>query len=399
MLTVALHRFRSTNPRVELRVVNRHPDYFSARVGPVTFVDPKNRRAFYQGFLPNKIANVLSKDGLRDWQIQQTGKLPQLTNKVQKIFRRDVGDSSAYFQQLIASDALIITGGGIINDSFLDLALSILDEAEFMMKLNKPVFFFGLGLGPMDNPLLFAKAKKVLPHVNHLYLREGVHGIPLAEKLGIPHNKYTITGDDAIELAYPNRPPEIGHSIGVNLRFAEYSGLGKKQADEIRPIVQEFSRSVDTDLRIIPISLLSQESDRESAQQILDGFEKNSSPVENLESIEGVIAEAGQCRVVITASYHAGVFALSQGVSVIGISASPYYDSKFEGLSQQFAGGCRYLTVGTTFTPENFRNLLQETWQRAPEKRQEILDAAKHQLQLSRNAYQEVFQQLGLSTN
>lgn len=399
MLTVALRRLRATSPQIELRVVNKHPDYFSSQAGKVTFVDPKDRRAFYQGFLPNKFARLLSKDSLRDWQITQTGKMPGLTNAIQKVFRSDIGDSNKYFQQLITSDALIITGGGIVNDSFLDLALSILDEAEFMMNLKKPVYFFGLGLGPMDNPALFEKAKKVLPHVNHLYLREGVLGIPLAEKLGIPRDRYTVTGDDAIELAYSRRPDQIGQSIGVNLRFAEYSGLGKKQADEIRPIIHEFARSVSTDLRVVPISLLTQESDKASAQQILNGFENIGSPIQDIESIEGVIKEAGQCRVVITASYHAGVFALSQGVSVIGISASPYYDSKFEGLFQQFSGGCRYLTVGTTFTPENFNNLLTETWQQAPKKRQEILNAAEKQLNLSRNAYHEVFQKLGLPSD
>lgn len=398
MLTVTLRRIRDAVPATEVRVVNRHPEYFSSRVGPITFVDPLDRRAFYQGFLPDRFTKLISPDGLREWQLERTNQSPALARFLGQTIRKQKGNSEQYHQQLATSDALIITGGGVVNDSFLDLALSILDEADFMIRRKKSVFFFGLGLGPLDNPQLFAKAAAVLPRVNHLYLREGHLGIPLAKKLGIPESKYSVTGDDAIELAYSRRPQGIGSSIGLNLRLAKYSGLGTSVAEQIRPAIQDVARSVGASLRAVPISLLSHEMDREAVKPIMNGYENIPDPVQDLESIEGVIAEAGQCRVVITASYHAGVFALSQGVSVIGISASPYYDSKFQGLVQQFPGGCQFLTVGTTFTPERFEEMLRSTWEKAPENRPLILAAAAKQLELSHQAYQQVFEQIGLTT-
>lgn len=398
MLTVTLRRIREAAPATEVRVVNRHPDYFSSRVGPITFVDPQDRRDFHQGFLPARITRLVADDELRDWQLNLANQSPALAQFVGQTIRGQKGNSATYHQQLISSDALIFSGGGIVNDAFHDLAISILNEADFMMRRGKPVYFFGLGLGPLDHPDLFAKAADVLPRVNRIYLREGELGIPLAQKLGIPESKYSITGDDAIGLTYPNHPEQLGSDIGVNLRIAEYSGLGPEEAQQIRPVLQNFARSVQAGLRPIPISLLTHEADLDSVQPIMEGFENLPHPVQDLQSIEGVIAEAGQCRIVITASYHAGVFALSQGASIIGISASPYYDSKFEGLAKQFPGGCRYLTVGTTFSPENLEALLQSAWNEAPQKREVLLQASAHQLELSQQAYQQVFTELGLTS-
>ena len=53
-------------------------------------------------------------------------------------------------------------------------------------------------------------------------------------------------------------------------------------------------------------------------------------------SPEAVMKNVSACRMVVTGSYHAAVFALSQGIPALTISKSAYYDSKFNGLGDMF---------------------------------------------------------------
>jgi polysaccharide pyruvyl transferase WcaK-like protein len=54
-----------------------------------------------------------------------------------------------------------------------------------------------------------------------------------------------------------------------------------------------------------------------------------------------------RCRVVVTGSYHAGVFALAQGIPVVATAASRYYHDKFSGLADLFGGGGDIVDVGS----------------------------------------------------
>ena len=58
-----------------------------------------------------------------------------------------------------------------------------------------------------------------------------------------------------------------------------------------------------------------------------------------------VFEQIGFCRVLITGSYHAGVFALAQGVPSICVAQSQYYVDKFVGLADQFGEGCRVIQL------------------------------------------------------
>ena len=49
--------------------------------------------------------------------------------------------------------------------------------------------------------------------------------------------------------------------------------------------------------------------------------------------------QVGRCRIVVSGAYHVAVFALAQGIPVVGLSSSRYYDDKFEGLAAMFGTG------------------------------------------------------------
>ena len=107
-------------------------------------------------------------------------------------------------------------------------------------------------------------------------------------------------------------------------------------------------------------------------------------------SPQAVIKAAGLCRVVVTGSYHAAVFALSQGIPAIGLSASKYYVSKFSGLQKQFGRGVEHVLLGEADFGDKLRKALQHTWATADSVRPLLLSAAQKQIEDGTDFYRRV---------
>jgi colanic acid/amylovoran biosynthesis protein len=102
------------------------------------------------------------------------------------------------------------------------------------------------------------------------------------------------------------------------------------------------------------------------------------------------IARIGACRVVVAGSYHAGVFALSQGIPVVCLVSSPYYYHKFHGLAGQFGSGCVVLDLNDAQLGQKLRDALLTSWHTAEKTRAELLSAARQQIEAGRQAYRRL---------
>jgi colanic acid/amylovoran biosynthesis protein len=100
-----------------------------------------------------------------------------------------------------------------------------------------------------------------------------------------------------------------------------------------------------------------------------------------------VIQQVGRCRLVIAGSYHAGVFALAQGIPVVGLVNSPYYADKFLGLANMFGTGCEIVRVGEPGFSEALAGAIDRGWACAHHSRARLLAAAAEQVQLGYDAY------------
>jgi colanic acid/amylovoran biosynthesis protein len=108
---------------------------------------------------------------------------------------------------------------------------------------------------------------------------------------------------------------------------------------------------------------------------------KEPSPADlKMESVTDVIRAAGRCRVVVTGSYHAAVFALAQGKSAVCIARSSYYAGKFQGLRNQFGDGCQVVSLECARGPELLSDAIRSAWSRADEVRPDLLQAAQEQI-------------------
>src|SRR4029077_3795903 len=109
-----------------------------------------------------------------------------------------------------------------------------------------------------------------------------------------------------------------------------------------------------------------------------------------LDTPSKLIAATGRCRVVVTAAYHAAVFALAQGVPVVGVGSSSYYLRKFEGLAAEFRGGCQVVRTDATGLAADLEAAVAVAWEAAPGTRSALLGSAARQVECGRAAYQRL---------
>jgi colanic acid/amylovoran biosynthesis protein len=299
-------------------------------------------------------------------------------------------DLDTYLDALLVSDLLLLSGGGDINDTFRNFAMTLLDVMTIAFRRGIRTAILGQGFGPIQDPKLLARAKAVLPSVDMICCRESRAGVPLLHSLGVSPSRVMTTGDDAIELAYAARTERPQNGIGVNLRVIGYSEVDLSIIEKLRPVLHATARKHHAFLIPVPIARNDLESDVKIIRQILTGYDDASGGGENLDSPLKVIKQVGGCRVVVTGSYHAGVFALSQGIPVIGLAKSKYYIDKFFGLAAQFGTGCQIIFLDDGQLGKKLSDAIDFAWGAAEQVRLPLLEAAKRQIVAGWDAYRRV---------
>ena len=61
---------------------------------------------------------------------------------------------------------------------------------EAAIRRGIPVVMFGQGMGPLSDPIVLSRAKKVLPEVALITLRGSRGGLELLESMGVPSSGY-----------------------------------------------------------------------------------------------------------------------------------------------------------------------------------------------------------------
>ena len=293
----------------------------------------------------------------------------------------------AFLEAINCADLFVVCGAGGFTDSSRAWNVSTLNTIEEAMQRNVPVVMFGQGMGPLHDVHVQCRARAVLPKVSLLALRGGRSESILAQSLGISSSQIMTTGDEAVELAYEARRAEPGEAIGINLRVASYSNVDRGMIDSLKPVLHEFARRHNVPLIPIPIAFHASANDHLAIQWFLKGFDNRSDGGVTLDTPLKVIEQAGRCRIVVTGAYHAAVFALSQGIPVVGLSASDDYRVKFSGLQEQFGLGCETVLLDAADVSKRLAAAIERAWDLAGKLRRPLLEAARRQIQLSHRAY------------
>jgi polysaccharide pyruvyl transferase WcaK-like protein len=227
----------------------------------------------------------------------------------------------------------------------------------------------------------------VLPNVDTIALREARSSRPLLMSLGVGLDRVVTTGDDAIELAYEERPAVLGRAVGINLRLARAAGATERDIEPVREGLRRFLRDCPAPVVGLPIAR-QRELDVQAIQQMLAGHDGDVG--QDLDTPLKVIRRTGLCRIVVTGAYHAAVFALAQGVPAVCLARTRYFHEKFLGLADQFGAGCHLVSLDDEDLAGALARTMTMAWDEAPVVREPLRRAAARQIAQGLAAYQRL---------
>jgi polysaccharide pyruvyl transferase WcaK-like protein len=402
MLTVAVSRLRELWPSASIKVITNAPHLIArhcGRYGDVTTVPVAGRRMLLGESLLGRMAKQLPGSVATRWQdVEDEWRMtaPHLFATSLKVKARvrgtDSSDVDAFLRAIKEADLVVVNGAGILTDAFRDHALGILATLDLAIHHKIPTAMFGQGLGPFEDADLRQRAAEVLPRVGLIGVRESRSSVPLLRSLGVSPSRIVVTGDDAIEMAYADdlRRRRGARGIGVNLRIAPYSNVGRDQLTAVRQALDEAARSHEARLLPIPIAHHGGGMDVDTLRELLSGASSADDGGAAIDTPQAVIDRIGECRVVVTGSYHGAVFALAQGIPVVALARSKYYVDKMAGVMQQFGGGCELLELDEDHDQTlvaRLRTAIDRAWADADRLRAPLLASARDQIASGRRAY------------
>jgi polysaccharide pyruvyl transferase WcaK-like protein len=395
MLQVGLNRILNIFPAdTRIFVLTTNPEKLKKICPSAIPVSGEGRKAwqrktyFSKAFnrFPGKIA-----DAYNNFEKSQTIHSPRGAYLFKRYFsnvkRREIPGLIEYFEAIKHADAVVSTGGGLINDWFVDSSQAVLDTFITAQSFGKPTAMFGLGFGPVENPTTIEKVRNVFPKLKMLCFREGLSSLPLLDSLGIPRELVSITGDDAIELAYRERKQNPGKGIGFNIRIYRHSQVPPEAIVQIGQILSNITKELCAEIIPTPVTFRTSHSDLASIRQVLGSLAVDTTQAEKIIMPIDLIHQISRCRIVITGAYHSAVYALAQGIPVIALAKSRYYQNKFAGLSDQFGTGCKIVYYDDPDFSNVLSNEIVALWKNADQYQSPLLSAAVSQIAESESAW------------
>jgi polysaccharide pyruvyl transferase WcaK-like protein len=268
-----------------------------------------------------------------------------------------------YFQALWASDLVLLTGGGYFTDMFVKHAVGVLDTLAGAQRLGRPTAILSPGFERVTGATEI-KAGDVLPKTSLIGCRDGRTSPEILESFGVPSSRICITGDTAFEIAVSGKQPASDPIIGFNVRVAPYANVDESIARMVGVAVASFAKEHRASILGLPISLAGP-SDVDAIGGALEGLDVERDQAPMPETTDDFVERVGRCRVVVTGSYHAAVFALGAGVPVVALAASDHYRRKFGGLAGLFQHGCEVIDLADDDPSDAICTATARAWQDA----------------------------------
>jgi polysaccharide pyruvyl transferase WcaK-like protein len=328
----------------------------------------------------------------RDVRVRWPG-LQQLLLRLKPGSRHDPADllAMARFNEAMRTARLVVVcGSGGFYDGSPEWNFEILNLVEYAIRRRVPVAMLGQGFGPLKDAAVLSMAQRLLPSVDLITLRGSPGADELLAGLGVPPSRVRTTGDEAIEMAFDARPLTLGKALGVNLRLGGSAQTDATDLARVRAALEGLAARHAVEIIPVPIALDSYHADHWSISALLAGLDPHSDGGASLDSPMKVIRQAGRCRVVVTGAYHAAVFALSQGIPVVGLARSAYFIDKIQGLANQFGLGCETVILDRPDAGRTLVEAIERAWRSADDVHGPLLEAARRQITAGHGAYDRV---------
>ena len=348
----------------------------------------------WRGLLPERLARIPSFYAVeRRLILANTWRYLRLVDWRNRVRGQRDPHSALELAALARSRAVIACGGGYLNDAFAGAASRCSKVLLAAQSRGIPTALMGQGLGPVENETTRELVLAALKRSRFVGLREGRGGPVLTEAAGVPSERMRVTGDGAIDLAARERRDALGDCIGFNVRVASYAQTESSGFGRLAEIVCAEARARQATVVPCPIHFGHTAPDEPIARTLLGDratVVPDPCPFDPME----VIRRVGRCRVVVTGSYHAAVFALAQGIPAITLVGSRYYDFKFRGLADLFGDAIEVIALDDADAGERLQAALPRFWLAAESLRAPCLEAADRQRDWTREAWTQLRERL-----
>jgi polysaccharide pyruvyl transferase WcaK-like protein len=393
MLQIAIERLSRQFVTGRIQVFSHSPEQFPFSGSNVEAISTEGRQRWFA--LKRRLACDSRASGARFgrawcWLLRFSPALALKMLRTQAVIDEDEHRLITSFLATVQSAHLIVvTGMGGITDAFPGYAEELMEVIGLAQKSGAASAMLGQGLGPLESPRLRSLARAVFPRLGFIALRESTAGVPLCRTLGVPASRVIVTGDDAIELALRHAAEDQRTGLGINIRAASYSGIQADMLNPVRVVLHRVANALRAPLVAVPISRVPGEEDAVTIRQLLDNFD-TAYEIDAIDTPESVIRQLGKCRLLIAGSYHAGVFALANGIPVVALTRSRYYEDKFYGLASMFRVGCDVLQMDDARFGLRLEESIITLWNSADDLRPVLVHEAERQLAASQAAFRRL---------
>lgn len=391
MLQVAVERLLRQCPGSAIRVLTYETDV-------LTRFCPQAKAVSLRGWDRWRQAKVLPRwlcrEAEQGWRRRNAALFRRIWSAKATIFRGKYLAGLEFLDELDRADALLMAGCGMLNDCFRESSLRALALLEFAVDRGLFTALLSQGVGPMEDSVLRGRAAEVLPRVNSIFIREEHTTGPLLKGLNVSPERVLFTGDDALQIGLHAGSNDSGNNLGFNLRLSAYSGVSADTVNSVRRALVEKAGREGALLRGTPITRDSADCDIATARGMLAGLEGAHDAGEKLDTPLKVARRIGECRVVVTGSYHVAVFAVAQGVPAVCVAGNDYYRAKFMGLADKFGDGCRVVPANKTGFEDALSGAIDRLWEGAPRLRDSLRQEAERQCELGLAAYERLVSRL-----
>jgi len=402
LLETAMHRLRGFWNNASFEVITDAPSLLKMHYPYAAAIDPNCLRVVhsrferYQRLLPNSMWWLLLElreemQHRRFWRSKQGSHAPVIEGNQLPPLALPTDSQKRNLQEAISQfDLFVASGGGYMTDTDKPMLWSVFDRLEAAITCGIPTAMVGQGIGPIKDSQLLARARAILPSVGCILYRNRRNGLPLLESLGVLPERIALTGDDAIEITFNERMNHLGNGIGVSFRVAHYTQVASSHIDTIRRVLQASAKKYSAPLMAIPISSYYQESDITHINRLLEGYGQRTTSWRKFETPLTMIRKTGKCRIMVTGTYHGAIFALGQGIPVVGAARSDEYFDKLSELADEFPLGIQVLRMNDSLFPQQLSTAIDTAWNSAEEIRPQLLQDAIRQIEWGRAGYQRL---------
>ena len=407
LLETAMRRLGNIWPDASLEVITDSPRLLRRCYPNTSAINPNDLSHFqsrfdrYENLLPHSLWWLLFelREGLLHRRYWRRNPLKQsIYSSVEKAKQPPHLILQTTTQKLELQDAIsqfdlfIASGGGYMTDTDKPMLWRVFDWLEAAIARGIPTAMVGQGIGPIKDQQLLTRARRILPSVGFILYRNRRYGMPLLESLGVLPERMVHTGDDALEMTFNERLDSLGPGIGVSLRVAHYTQVASDHIDATRVALQTAGRKYRAPLVSVPISSYYQESDITHINLLLVGSDQKYTSWRMLEMPLDVIRRTGKCRIMVTGTYHGAIFALGQGIPVVGVAKSDEYFDKLSELSDEFPSGIQVLRLNADLFPNQLITAIDIAWESAEAVRPTLLQAAIRQIEWGKAGYRRLYE-------